>query len=78
MPASAEAEVLASGASVGVVARKITGRENRGTHGPITHGGGLAELLEVADIGEHLPTHDPTSNTGCIKRKITTVITFRT
>ena len=54
MPASAEAEVLASGASVGVVARKIAGRENRGAHGPIAHRGGLAELLEVANIGEHL------------------------
>jgi hypothetical protein len=56
MPASAEAEGLASGASVGVVARKIAGGENRGSHGPIAHRRGLAELLEVADIGEHLPT----------------------
>ncbi len=54
MPAGAEAEVLASGAGVGVVARKIAGRENRGAHGPIAHRSGLAELLEVADIGEHL------------------------
>ncbi len=57
MPAGAEAEVLASGASVGVVARKIASWDRRGAHGPIGHRGDLAEhghFIEVADISEHL------------------------
>ncbi len=57
MPAGVKAEVLAGGASVGVVARKIASRDRRGAHGPIGHRGNLAEhggLLEVADISEHL------------------------
>ncbi len=66
MPAGVEAEVLASGAGVGVVARKIAGRENRGAHGPVAHRSGLAEPLEVADIGEHLHKK---KLTGCITNK---------
>ena len=69
MPASVEAELLASGGSVGVVARKIAGRENRGAHGPIAHRGGLAELLEVANIGEHLHMISNEINQACNKGK---------